>query len=139
LTKSSVQVTIKTASINTENEFRDKHLRSADFFDADNHPEITFVSKKITRNGKGYIATGPLNIRGISKDVTIPFSILGVTKGNKGETRMGAEGSTQINRQDYKVSWSKFTDNGGLVVSNEVRIELNVEAVKEESSAQKPS
>lgn len=130
ITKSSADVTIKTASIDTDNAQRDAHLRSADFFDAEKFPAITFKSKSVETKGDGFVMNGTLTIRGVSKDVAIPFEILGVVKDPWGGTRLGAHGELTINRMDYGVSWSKSLDTGGLVVSEEVKILLDVEAVK---------
>jgi len=134
VTKSSVQVSVKTASIDTGNADRDKHLRSADFFDADKYPEITFKSTSIEKRGDGYVAHGKLTIRGVTKEVELPFTITGVIIDPWGNTRMGVEvDPVTINRQDYGVSWNKTLDAGGLVVSDDVTLELAVEAVKEKA------
>lgn len=130
ITKSSVNVTIKTASISTDNDQRDNHLRSPDFFDAANNPDITFQSKRIEKKGTGYVAVGTLTMRGVPKEVSMPFAILGTVKDQRGRGRLGVEASLTINRMDYGISYSRALDSGGLVVSNEVKIELNVEAVQ---------
>jgi len=132
LTGSSIRGAIKTASINTENEKRDGHLKSADFFDAANHPEINFESRKVEKRSDGYVAIGRLTMKGVTKEIEIPFNIVGIVKNPMGKTVMGLEGHLKINRQDYGISWSKTLDNGGLMVSDEVEIELNAEAVKKE-------
>ncbi|HXF04521.1 MAG TPA: YceI family protein [Blastocatellia bacterium] len=129
ITKSSVSVTIKTASINTENADRDRHLRSADFFDAEKYPEITFVSKRIEKRGADYVCIGTLTIRGVSREVAIPFTITGKVKDQRGNTRIGVEASLTINRQDFGVTWNRALDAGGVVVGNDVKIELNIEAI----------
>ncbi len=131
VTKSSVEVTIKTASINTDNAKRDAHLRSPDFFDAAKYPEITFRSKRIIREGDRYVAIGDLTMRGVSREIRIPFKIIGKVTDPWGNTRIGVEASLTLNRQDYGISWSQTLDNGGLVVGNEVDIELNIQAVKQ--------
>ncbi len=128
--KSSVSVTIKTSSINTNNGKRDDHLRSADFFDAENNPEITFKSNSIEKEGDGTVAVGTLTIKGVSKEVRLPFEITGKIKDMSGNNKIGVEGSLTINRQDYGVSWSKTMDNGGLVVGNVVKISFSVEAAQ---------
>jgi polyisoprenoid-binding protein YceI len=128
ITKSSVNVTIKTASINTQNERRDNHLRSADFFDAANHPQITFVSKKIEKSKDGYVAIGDLTIRGVTKEVALPFTILGKQKTQRG-TVVGFEANLTVNRFDYGVKWDRTLDDGNLVVSKDVGINLTVEAI----------
>lgn len=130
ITKSSVKGTVKVASINTDNEKRDAHLRGADFFDAEKFPEITFESKKIVKKDDGHVCVGLLTMRGVTKEVEIPFSITGKIKDPWGNERVGIEASFTINRQDYGVSWSNTMDNGGLVVSNDVKIELAAEGIK---------
>ncbi len=130
ISKSSVNVTIKTASISTDNERRDNHLKSADFLEVEKHPEITFKSKSVMKTDDGYKMVGDLTIRGVTKEVTIPFALVGPVEAMG--TRIGLEASLTINRHDYGVSWSKTLDNGGLVVSNEIKITLEIEAVKAE-------
>jgi polyisoprenoid-binding protein YceI len=130
ITKSSVEVAIKTASIDTKQAKRDEHLRSPDFFDAAKFPEITFKSKRIEKSGEGYAAVGDLTMRGVTKEITLPFTIAGVITDPYGNTRLGLSGGVKINRQDYGVSWSKSLDNGGLVVSDDVEIEIEIEAIK---------
>lgn len=131
LAKSSVDVTIQVVSIDTANAKRDEHLRTADFFDAATFPVVTFKSSKVEKADSGYSMTGTLTMRGVSKEVTFPFSMTGPVQDPWGNTRFGAEGSLTVNRQDYGISWNKTLDNGGLVVGDEVKIELVVEAVKE--------
>jgi polyisoprenoid-binding protein YceI len=124
--KSSVSVTIKTASITTDVEARDKHLKSPDFFDAANFPEITFQSKSVEKTGNGFVAHGTLTIRGVSKDVDLPFELHGPVDAGKVKL-LAANAVLTINRQDFGVAWNKPFNNG-FAVSNDVRIELNVEA-----------
>lgn len=134
IAKSSVNVSIKTASINTDNERRDTHLRSSDFLDAANFPEITFKSKSVEKKGAGYVAHGTLTIRGVAKDVDLLFELKGpVNMG--GKNLLGATASLTINRQDFGVSWSKALDKGQLVVGNDVKIEINVEAGEAKAAA----
>ncbi len=131
ITRSSVSVTIKTASINTENPKRDAHLRSPDFFDAEKYREITFKSKRILKEKDGYVAVGDLTMRGVTREIRIPFQILGKVIDPWGNTRLGVEASLKLNRHDYGISWSQTLDSGGLVVGDEVKIDLNIEAVKQ--------
>jgi polyisoprenoid-binding protein YceI len=135
VTKSSVMVTIKAASIDTGNANRDNHLRTGDFLQVDKYPEITFTSKSVEKTATGYNAKGTLTIRGVSKDVVLPFTMAGPVKDAFGKSRLGAEAGLEINRQDYGVAWNKTMDNGGLVVADTVKIDLGVEAVKEEAGA----
>jgi polyisoprenoid-binding protein YceI len=130
ITRSSVDVTIKAASINTEHHKRDKHLRSPDFLDVARFPSLSFKSKRIEKRADGYVAVGTLTIHGVSKEVALPFALIGKVKDPWGNTRLGAEARMTINRHDFGVSWSKTMDNGGLVVGNEVEIDITIEAIK---------
>src|SRR5262249_52763005 len=127
---SSVDVTIKTATINTGNADRDKHLRSADFLDVEKFPDMRFTSSRIEKRGENYVAIGTLTIRGVSREVGLPFNFLGQIKDPFGHIKIGAEASLTLDRRDYGISWSKLMDNGGLVVANEVKIDISFEAVK---------
>jgi polyisoprenoid-binding protein YceI len=127
---SSVEVTISVASVNTRNQKRDDHLRGGDFFDAGAHPDITFKSKKITKKGDGYVAAGTLTIRGVSREIELPFTLNGPITNPWGQTVIGVEIEYQLDRQDYGVTWNKTMDNGGLVVGDDVKIEINLEAAK---------
>ena len=124
--KSSVEAMIKTDSITTDNEARDKHLKSPDFFEAEKYPEITFKSKKVEKRGNQWVAMGTLTIKNVSKDIELPFELakLETPRG----TVIGIGASLEVNRQDYGVSWSRKLDNGGVVVADTVKIELSVEA-----------
>lgn len=127
VTKSSVETHIKVASIDTDQERRDNHLRSSDFFDAETYPEIIFKSKRIEKSGDGYIANGDLAMRGVTKEVALPFKIKGPIKDPRGNTRIGIEANLTVNRQDYGISWSKTLDGGGLVAGDEVKIGIQAE------------
>jgi len=127
VTKSSVEVHIKADSINTDSENRDKHLRSADFLDVEKFPELTFKSTQIEKTSDGYIAKGPLTIHGVSKDVAIPFTIGGTIKDAKGNTKLGTDASLTISRKDFGLTWNRAVEGGGVLVSDEVKIELSVE------------
>ncbi|MEJ2536554.1 MAG: YceI family protein [Calditrichia bacterium] len=127
LSNSSINAAIKTASIDTDNEKRDNHLVSADFFDAEQHPEITFMSKEIMKSDDGYVAKGTLTMRGVSREIELPFKILGTMKDPWGNTKMGVESELTINRQDYNVNWNKPLDAGGVLVSNDVKIKLELQ------------
>jgi polyisoprenoid-binding protein YceI len=132
ITRSSMQGTIKVASIDTDNPKRDDHLRSADFFDAANHPEITFVSKRVEKRNNGHVLIGDLTIRGTTKEVTIPFAITGKIDGPHDKTIIGFEATLRINRKDFGVAYHRLMDNGGLVVGDTVEIELIGEAIEAE-------
>ena len=129
ISKSAVEVVIKTASINTNNEARDKHLRTADFFDAEKYPEMTFKSKRVEKRGSDYVAIGDLTIHGVTKEVSMPFKLNGPVKDMSGTMRMGVDANLKINRQDFGITWSETLDTGGLLIGNEVSIDISVEAV----------
>ncbi len=129
ITKSSVEFTIKTASINTNDNKRDGHLKSPDFFNAEKYPTISFKSKSIAKTDAGYQITGDLTIKDVTKEVSFPFEFNGFVE-FMGTKRFGAEANLTINRQDYHVEWNKALDNGGLVVGNDVEIALHIEGVK---------
>jgi polyisoprenoid-binding protein YceI len=122
ITKSSVNVTIKTTSINTDNTGRDTDLRSAGFFDVEKFPEITFQSKSVEKKGNDYVAHGTLTIKGVGKDVDLPFELKGPADAGKMGKVMGAHASLTVNRQDFGVAKAPG------MVGNEVKIDLNVEA-----------
>jgi polyisoprenoid-binding protein YceI len=130
VTKSSLEGTIKVASITTGNNRRDNHLRSGDFFDAEKYPEIKFKSEKIMKADDGYVMSGDLTIRDVTKKVEIPFKVSGIIDDSWGNRRVGIEAGLTINRQDYGVSWSRTMDKGVLVADNIVNIELFLEAIK---------
>jgi polyisoprenoid-binding protein YceI len=129
-TKSSVQVSIKTASITTQDAKRDADLRSAKFLDAATYPEITFTSSRVEKRDGGYVLVGNLGLHGVTKEVSIPFAYNGSVKNHEGETVLGFKGVLTINRQDWGVNYNKMLDNGGLIAGNEVTIELDVVAVQ---------
>lgn len=126
--KSSVTVTIKTSSINTDNTSRDNDLRSPNFLEVEKYPEITFKSKSVEKKGNGYVAHGSLTIKGVSKDVDLAFTLGGPIDPGRGGKLLGAEAALTINRQDYGVTWSRTLAGGELIVANDVAIEINVEA-----------
>ena len=129
ITKSSVEITIKTASINTDFKFRDDHLRAPDFFDVVKYPEITFKSTRIEKRGAAYAAVGIFTLHGVAKEIVLPFKVNG--KSNfQGETHLGVEATIVIDRRDFGMTWNATLESGGLVVGNEVTIELNIEAIK---------
>ena len=129
-TQSSLEGTINVASLDTDHEKRDKHLRSPDFFHAEQYPEIIFKSKRIEKTNDGYVMIGDFTMRGVTKEIALPFSITEpITHSN--QTRFGFEASLEINRQDYGIAYSRVADTGGLVVSDTVVIEIDGEAIKQ--------
>jgi polyisoprenoid-binding protein YceI len=132
ITKSSVQFTAKVASIDTGIQRRDDHLRTADFFEVAKYPELTFKSSRIEKKGKdAFVAHGTFSLKGVSKEIAIPFKIFGPINDPSKKVRIGVEASLVINRQDYGVTYSRTLEGGGLVISNDVNIHLNLEAVKQ--------
>ncbi|MFV0309916.1 MAG: YceI family protein [Desertimonas sp.] len=127
---SSMQLTIDAPSIDTGNTDRDAHLRGNDFFDMDTYPEITFASTAVTTTGDGtYDVTGDLTMKGTTKSVTVPFEVAGPAKDPFGNTRIGLEGSVQVNRKDWGLSWNAPLETGGLLLSEKVTLEFDVAAV----------
>jgi polyisoprenoid-binding protein YceI len=134
LPSSSVEFQIKAASIDTNVPDRDKHLRSADFFDVEKYPEITFKSKSIKPAGKDtYNVTGTLTLHGVSKEITLPVTYLGQAS-MKGSARAGFETATTLNRKDYGIVWNRALDNGGALLGDDVKVEINLESVKKEEA-----
>jgi polyisoprenoid-binding protein YceI len=130
INKSSVNVVIESKSIDTANVKRDEHLRGKDFFEVEKFPQVTFASKRIQKRGKAFIAVGDLTMHGITKEVEIPFTLSGpVADPWQGNKHLGIEGGLTIDRQEWGVSWNDKLDKGGLVVGNDVRINLEVEAI----------
>jgi len=132
LSTGRLDVTIQVDSIDTDNQKRDDHLRSPDFFDVANHPTMTFVSKKIiASNDRVDKIIGDLTIRGVTREVTLEIEDQSpVIIGPWGKTRRGATATTTIDRRDYGLSWNKTLDTGGLVVDNDVKITLEAELIK---------
>lgn len=130
--KSSVSVTIDTASIDTGIAKRDDHLRSADFFDVAKYPDMTFVGRRITRSGSGPILlTGDLTIRGITRPVTLTVTELTQpVKDPWGGERRGASATAEINRKDFGLTWNRALETGGVVVGDQVRIEIDLELIR---------
>lgn len=133
LNAGSVNVDVQTASIDTRNERRDNHLRSADFFDAQNHPAITFRSTRVRADRSGKLKVyGNLQIRGVTRPVVLDGEMLQVA-GAPGRRRIGFQASTTINRLDYGVAWNRAVEGGGALLGDDVEITIAVEAA--ESSA----
>ena len=129
---SSVEFTIQAASVDTATPDRDKHLRSADFFDVEKFPTITFKSVKIapTKVKDTYDVTGDFTMHGVTKRITLPVTFLGFVKDPWGNERAGFELETTLNRKDYGINWNKALDNGGYLLSDDVKIAVNLETVK---------
>ena len=131
ISKSSVDVTIDATTVDTREPDRDKHLKSPDFFDVADHPSITFKSTKVESGGSGKLkVTGDLTIRGVTKTVVLEVTAPKPTiKDPWGLQRTAVSGAAKINRQDFGVAWNKTLDSGGVVVSDNVDINLDVEMI----------
>jgi polyisoprenoid-binding protein YceI len=130
-TKSTGQLTIQAASIDTRNEQRDAHLRSNDFLAMETYPQITFVATDVRQSGPtSLMVTGDLTIRGVTNSITIPFQYEGAATDPFGNLRVGFEGSAVINRKDYGITWNTALETGGVLVSDKITLEFEVSAIK---------
>ena len=126
--RSKVEVTIQATSIDTSNERRDDHLRSADFFDVEKHPTLTFESTSVQRESADTLrVTGDLSIHGVTRPVTIPVRITGQMPYRGGE-KVGFASDFTVDRKDYDVTWNRAVDQGGVLLGDEVAISIRVEA-----------
>ena len=126
--RSSVEVTIQATSIDTNNDRRDDHLRSADFFDVEKHPTLSFKSTSVQReSAEALRVTGDLSIRGVTKQVTIPVRITGQMPYRGGE-KVGFASDFTVDRKEYDVTWNRAVDQGGVLLGDEVAISIRVEA-----------
>lgn len=134
---SSVEFTIKVASIDTNSENRDKDLREGEgFFEAAKFPSIAFKSSKVTVKGKdAFDVTGTLTMHGVSKTVTLPVKVLGPITDPWKNVKYGFETQITLNRKDYGIVWNKLMDSGGLVVGDEVNVFISLEAAKKKETA----
>lgn len=131
LTKSHLFVEIDTASVDTKEEKRDAHLRSADFFDSEKYPKLTFKSTNIEKKGdEEYIVTGDLTISSVTHSVKLAVEGGGVVKDPWGGTRTGFSAKTTISRKDYGLTWNAALETGGVVVGDKVEITIEIEAIK---------
>ena len=129
---SSVEFRLRAASVDTDVEDRDKHLRSADFFDVANHPELIFRSESVRKTGKDrYDVIGTLSIRGVEKKITLPVAYNGQSKDPWGNERAGFSTAVTLNRKDFGIVWNKALDQGGFFLGDEVWVTLEIEAVRE--------
>ncbi|HKB79818.1 MAG TPA: YceI family protein [Thermoanaerobaculia bacterium] len=129
---SSVEFTINASSINTGVANRDNDLRSANFFEVAKYPEITFKSTSVKPGARkdSYDVTGQFTMHGVTKTITLPVEFGGFIKDPWGNERAGFSINTQLNRQDYGITWNKTLDNGGLMLSDDVTVGINIEAVR---------
>jgi polyisoprenoid-binding protein YceI len=128
---SSVTVTIVPSSIDTGNADRDAHLRSGDFFQVEDHSEITFVSTRVAREDDvTWQITGDLTIKGITNEVTLEFEQTGSARDPFGNLRVGFEGGTAINRKDWDLTWNATLETGGVLVSDKIRLDFDISAIQ---------
>lgn len=128
---STVEFTVQAASIDTDNERRDGHLKSEDFFAVEQYPTLTFKSKKVSGSGDDLQVTGDLTIRGVTKEVTVPVEVLGAGGG-----KAGFATEFEVDRLDYGVSWNRAMEGGGAMLDDDVKIRIDVEADLAEETAE---
>jgi polyisoprenoid-binding protein YceI len=135
-TNTTVNVSVDLSSINTREEKRDGHLRSADFFDVENHPTMTFVSKRVEKTGEhtGKLI-GDLTIRGITKEVTFNVEYAGQAKSPWGTVSAGFTAAGKVNRKEFGLTWNAALETGGVLVGEDVEIAIEVELVKQAEPA----
>ena len=129
--RSSVEVTLDPASIDTRDAKRDEHLRSADFFEVTAHPTWTFRSTGVRADGDDWIVTGDLTIRGVTRSVDLEVEFNGTSGDPWGGTRAGFSAETEISRKDFGLEYNAVLETGGVVIGDTVKIELEIEAVKQ--------
>ncbi|WP_310529734.1 YceI family protein [Nocardioides sp.] len=127
---SKIDLTIDVTSVDTGNGDRDGHLKSGDFFDTETYPSIRFVSTDVTRDGDVWAVTGDLTIKDVTKPVTIDFEQTGSALDPFGNTRVGFEGETTVNRKDFGLTWNAALETGGVLVSDKVKLEFDISAIK---------
>jgi len=127
---SSVKLTIQAGTVDTGVADRNGHLVSADFFDVETHPTITFSSTKVERDGSDWAITGDLTIKGETKSVTVEFEESGSARDPFGNLRVGFEGAVAVNRKDWNLVWNAALETGGVLVSEKVKLEFDVSAIK---------
>ena len=135
---SSVEFTIQATSIDTSEPKRDGHLRTADFFDVANYPTITFKSTSVKPNGKdSYLVTGDFTMHGVTKPITLPVAVLGEGKDPMGNEKMGLETAITLSRKEYGLNWNRALETGGVLVGDEVKVQISIEANKAKPAAAK--
>ena len=133
--KSSVEFTIQATSIDTDNNNRDEHLRSPDFFEVAKYPTITFKSKSVKPKSKTeFDVTGDFTMHGVTKEITLPVTFLGFAKTSRGEVA-GFEIETTVNRKDYNIVWNRNLDEGGVLLGDDVKVSINLETRKKQPAA----
>ena len=127
---SKVELSIVANSINTGQQQRDDHLRSGDFFESEEYPDITFVSTDVARDGDDWTITGDLTIKGVTHSISVPFEFTGSAQDPFGNTRIGFEGAATLNRKDWGLSWNAALETGGVLVSDKIKLQFDVSAIK---------
>ena len=127
---SKVEVSIVADSISTGNEQRDGHLKSGDFFESEQFPNITFTSTDVSRDGDEWLITGDLTIKGVTHSIAVPFEFSGSAQDPFGNTRIGFEGAATIKRSDWGMSFNAALETGGVLVSDKVVLEFEISAIK---------
>ncbi|GAA2235820.1 YceI family protein [Rarobacter faecitabidus] len=128
---SSVVAEIDAASVDTGSEQRDEHLKSPDFWDAAVNPTWTFKSTSIAADGADFAITGELTLAGVTRSVTLDTEFTGVATDPFGNSRAGFEATTEISRKDFDITWNAALETGGVLVSDKVKIELDISAIKQ--------
>lgn len=131
---SNAQATIQMDSVDTRDENRDTHLRSADFFDVDNHPVMTFTSTSVrpADDGGDYIVDGDLTVKGVTRQVSLEVEVGGVATDPFGNVRVGLSAQTEISRKDFGLTWNAALETGGVLVGDNVKVHLEVEAIQQQ-------
>lgn len=130
-TTASIEFSASIDSINTGNSDRDAHLKSADFFDAEHNPKLTFVSSSLTNSSDNYELSGELTINGVTKTVKLETEVSGLLKDPWGNTKVGLNATGKINRTDFGLTWNSALETGGVLVSEEVKLNIELQFVKQ--------
>jgi polyisoprenoid-binding protein YceI len=131
VTQSTASLTIQAASITTKNADRDAHLTSPDFLDAEKFPTLTFTSTAVAVKGSDIVVTGDLTIHGVTKSVDVTYELVGISQDPWGNTKIGFEGEAKISRKDFDLTWNAALETGGVLVGDEIKLTLDVEATKQ--------
>lgn len=128
--RSSANVTISAASIDTRNDQRDGHLRTGDFLDVEKYPTITFVSTGVRQNAEVFELTGALTVKDVTRPVTIPFTFEGLATDPYGNVRAGFEGTVTVSRKDFGLTWNAALETGGVLVGDKIVLEFDISAIR---------
>jgi len=128
---SSASVAAQITSIDTGNADRDGHLRSADFFDIEKNPELTFTATKFSGSGDDYVVSGDLTINGVTKNIDLAVELTGTATDPFGNVRAGFEGTSELSRKDFGLVWNVALETGGLLVSDNIKLQLDISAIKQ--------